>query len=178
MARAAGGASSTSSALALTTTAAGLGAATAAALWLASRCVSYWHHLRKVRAYVRACVRALPFCSLPSISRSTPPQLVATCTITPFNPQQARGLPQVHQFVSYFSLLQAVLPKRRYSRAFFKEAVPLFAALDTPLFAFVSSGYLGIHINDAHLFREVRPGQLISIQFNRRLTSCLSDRKF
>jgi hypothetical protein len=59
-AAAAGGSSSSSSsspsssALALTTTAAGVGAATAAALWLASRCVSYWHHLRRVRACTRA----------------------------------------------------------------------------------------------------------------------------
>lgn len=31
----------------------------------------------------------------------------------------------------------------------------LFEEMDTPLFAFVSAGYLGVHINEAHLFREV-----------------------
>lgn len=70
---------------------------------------------------------------------------------------QAKGLPQVRQFVSHFSLLQAVLPKclMRYDRAFYKTSVALFAAMDTPLLAFVSAGYLGVYVNEAHLFREV-----------------------
>lgn len=77
-----------------------------------------------------------------------------TCTPTY---KQAKGLPQVRQLVSHFSLLQAVLPKclMRYDRAFYKTSVALFAAMDTPLLAFVSTGYLGVYVNEAHLFREV-----------------------
>lgn len=73
--------------------------------------------------------------------------------------KQAKGLPQVRQFISYFSILQPLLPRPvrpRYNRDFYHQALPLFEGMDTPLFAFVASDYLGVHINDAHLFREVR----------------------
>ncbi|GAB5037928.1 cytochrome p450 [Nannochloropsis oceanica] len=71
-----------------------------------------------------------------------------------------RHLPHIYQYCDIFSSVGLLFPfLLKYRSNFYEIAPELFESLQTPLFAFISSKNVTIHINDAHLIREVCIGK-------------------
>jgi len=69
---------------------------------------------------------------------------------------KVRHLPSVHQYLDFNSRVGYFFPSlQKYKSNLYALAPGLFASMHTPVFAFVSSKRCTLHINDAHLIREI-----------------------